>query len=154
MIVTKKKIVGDTSDRMPYVDFAKPQLCQATYPVSCSIMGTKIGISGRQNWMQLLVAIIEYFIKMGNKSVKELYTKPLYRSIPRGNMPVETHPFFLSERPSEHLNTVRLSNEKWINVNYSIPEIVKIIGLLCKWCGVDVEQVKITYKPKISPIFF
>jgi hypothetical protein len=149
MAINNKKTTQGISDRMSYVDFAKPQLCQATYPVSCSIMGTKIEIIGRQNWVQLLVVIIECFIKMGNKSIKELYTKPLYRSMPRGNTPVEAHPFFLSERPSGHLNAVRLSNKKWINVNYSIPEIVKIIGLLCKRCGVDVEQVKITYKPKI-----
>jgi hypothetical protein len=124
-----------------YLDFSRPQLCERTYPVSCVIKG--IELFGR-NWAQLLVAITEKFIADNNPNITTLYEQPLYQCR-------TTRPFLMNSR-IEGLNCAQLSNGYWININYSIPRLVEIIGRLCVHCGVNLNDVMITYTPKSSGI--
>ena len=124
------------------LDFSKPHLCERTYPVSCVINGTEL--FGR-SWAQLLAAITEKFISDNNPSIAILYEQPLYQGR-------STRPFIMKNK-IEGLNCSQLSNGYWINVNYSIPRLIEIIGRLCAHCGVGLSDVKITYAPKSSDAY-
>ena len=41
-----------------------------------------------------------------------------------------------------------MPNGRWIIVHYSIPTLIKIIGKICKICGILRSEIKITYRPK------
>jgi hypothetical protein len=121
------------------VDFLKPQLCEWTYPVSCIINGVEL--SGR-NWARLLVAITEMFISTNNPNIASLYKQSLAQR--------DTgYPFMMDSRII-NLYCLQLSNSYWINVHYSVPRLVDIIGRLCVHCGVNLNDVIINYTPKSS----
>lgn len=134
-----KKTNTDITTDLLHVDFTQPHLCERTVPVSCSICGSIISLSGRQSWSQLLVAITEMFITKNNPNLELLYHHSLNSR--------STHPFFMDKKLKRH-NCARLSNGKWIDLNYSIPRLIDIIGKLCVFCGVGLEDVQIYYKKK------
>lgn len=118
------------------VDFTRPELCAQTRPVSCLINGRAV-VPDKQNWSRLLVAITERFIEENNPNLNELDKKSLY-----GN-----RPFFMPYK-ADVGNCSKLSNGKWIYTNYNPQAIVKIIGNLCRHCGVSLSDVVIRCMPK------
>lgn len=130
---------ADITANLPHVDFTQPHLCERTVPVFCSICGDIISIFGRHNWSRLLVAITEMFITKNNPKLESLYHQSLNSR--------SDHSFFMDSMLDHH-NCARLSNGKWIDLNYSIPRLIDIIGKLCVFCGVGLEDVQIYYMKK------
>jgi hypothetical protein len=121
------------------VDFDKPGLCARTEPVLCIINGQAV-TPKKMNWSQLLIAIIERFLAERNPQLAELDKRPMYGS----------KAFFLSYKPNIGTSAL-LSNGKWISTNYPPQIIVVIIRNLCRHCGVELEDVSISYLPKSTP---
>ena len=118
------------------VDFDSPELCAQTRPLICTIKGQTV-VPSKQNWSQLLVAITEWFFAEGNPNLESIGRKPLYGS----------KIFFLPTK-ADFGTCSLLSNGKWIYTNYNPQAIVTIIRNLCQHCGVDLDDVIITYEPK------
>ncbi len=118
------------------VDFTHPELCAQTRPLTCTIKMQPV-VPSKWNWSQLLVAITEHFITEANPNLELLDRKPLYGS----------KEFFLRSK-SDYGTCSLLSNGKWIYTNYNPQTIVSIIRHLCRYCGVDLDDVIITYESK------
>ncbi len=118
------------------VDFSRPELCAKTRPLSCRIKGQAV-VPSKHNWSQLLVAITEWFLAEGNPNLKSINSKSLYGS----------NSFFLPTRAKFGTCSL-LSNGMWIYTNYNPQIIVTIIRNLCQHCGMDLDDVIITYKPE------
>ena len=118
------------------VDFTRPGLCAQTRPLTCTIKGQTVVLS-KQNWSQLFVAITEYFLAEDSPNLESLDRKPLYGR----------KPFLLSRKADSGVCSL-LSNGKWIYNNYNPQTIVSILKNLCQHCGVDLNDVIITYEPK------
>ena len=118
------------------VDFDHPELCSGCDPVTCIVEGTDF--SGG-NWRDVLVSLTEAFLQSKPKSTELYYSSLLHSG---------EHTFLLKDKPK--LSARKLSNGYWINVNLSIKDLVITIGKLCKFCGIDLTDVTITYIPKKS----
>jgi hypothetical protein len=130
---------GSQTKTLPLrVDFNCPELCAKTHPVACTINGQAI-ILEKQNWAHLLVAITERFIAEKNSDLSILDKKPIH-----GNKVL-----FMHEK-SEFGNCSLLSNGKWLYTNFNPRAIVIIIANLCRFCGVVLDNVDITYVPKTT----
>jgi hypothetical protein len=116
------------------VDFAHPEYCTGCDPVSCIVEGNDF--SGG-NWRDVLIALTEAFLQSKPKAA-ELYHTSLFSNGKRV--------LLMKEKPK--LSARQLSNGYWINVNLSIKDLVFTIGKLCEFCGVDLNDVSITYMPK------
>ena len=118
------------------VDFSRPGLCAQTRPMSCTINGQVVALD-KKYWSQLLVSITEWLIVEKNSYLDDLDRQPIHGS-----------KVLLMSNKSSFGNCSQLSNGKWIYTNYNPQAIVKIIGNLCRHCGVDLDKVVITYMPK------
>lgn len=116
------------------VDFDHPELCSGCDPVTCIVEGSNF--SGG-NWRDVLVSLTEAFLQSKPKSAELYYSSLLHSS---------EHAFLLKDKPKRSAR--KLSNGYWINVNLSIKDLVITIGKLCKFCGIDLTDVAITYMPK------
>ena len=134
--VTKVDSQPITSHEPQFVDFAHPEFCTGCDPISCIVEGNDF--SGG-NWRDVLVALTEAFLQSKPKAMK-LYHTSLY---PNGE-----HEFLLKDRPK--FSARQLSSGYWVNVNLSIKDLVFTIGRLCQFCGVDLNDVSMTYVPKQS----
>ena len=122
------------------VDFSHPESCAKSRPVNCTINGHVV-IPSKQNWSQLLVAITEWFIAKKNPRLLDLNRRPIYGS----------KAFFMSvKNPS--LACAQLSNRKWLCTNYNPQTVITIIGKLCRYCSVSLNNVIITYAQKDSSV--
>ena len=114
------------------VVFSNPQVCKRTDPYSCKIGFTDVPIRG--TWIDLLVDIVELFLRIKQERI-ETYEFKSGRPL-------------LMDEPLPNLNCKTLANGKVILVNYGIETIVQLIGKICSACGVDLNDVIITYVPK------
>jgi hypothetical protein len=133
LVYTEPKGITNSAQR---VDFTRPELCSQTSPLTCTINGQAV-VPSKQNWSQILVAITELIIAEGNPNLESLDRKPLYGS----------KIFFLPTK-ADFWTCSLLSNGKWIYTNYNPQTIISIIRNLCQHCGVDLDDVIITYEPK------
>jgi len=124
--------VKDRVNNTKIVDFNHPEKAEQTGPVFCKIKGQEIGIK-KNSWSSLLVEITEWFIAKGNPQIATLDSQPLFGS----------KVFFMNEENKDR-RTHQLTNGKWILIYQPTPTIVRIIGLLCVRCGVDLADVVIT----------
>lgn len=131
-MTTKEKMTYANQETL-YVDFLHPELCSGCNPLTCIVEGKVFSVG---NWRDILVSLTENFIKSKPRTA-ELYHVSLYS---RGGV------FFLKDKPK--LAARQLSNSYWINVNLSIKDLVLTIGKLCEFCGVDLNDVCITYAHK------
>ena len=118
------------------VDFSRPELYAKTRPLSCKIKGDDV-VPSKHNWSQLLVAITEWFLAEGNPNLKSINIKSSYGS----------NSLILPTR-AKYGTCALLSNGMWIYTNYNPQIIVTIIRNLCQHCGVDLDDIIITYKPE------
>jgi hypothetical protein len=118
------------------VDFSHPEYCTNSDPVSCFVEGNDF--SGG-NWRDILVALTESFL-LEKPKAKDLFETSLYQ---RGE-----REFILKDKPK--FSSRQLSNGCWINMNLSIKDLVFTIGKLCQFCDVNLNDVKITYTPKLN----
>ena len=132
-IYTELKGITNSAQR---VDFTRPELCAQTRPLTCTIKGQAV-VPNKQNWSQLLVAITERFFAEGNPNLESIDRKPLYGS----------KIFFLPTK-ADFGTCSLLSNGKWIYTNYNPQTVITIIRNLGQYCGVDLDDVIITYEPK------
>ena len=84
-----------------------------------------------------MVSITEWLIEEKNSYIDDLDRQPIHGS-----------KVLLMSKKSSFGNCCQLSNGKWIYTNYNPQAIVKIIGNLCRHCGVNLDKVVITYMPK------
>lgn len=101
-----------------------------TRPVKCHVGNCEII---EKNWARVFTAILENEIQRGNPALKDLKKQSL-----TGKR--EGHPFFMKEA-IDGLHCARLSNGYWININYSIPQLMEQIRELCFKCGYNKEQL-------------
>jgi len=120
------------------VDFTNTDVCSRSHPIKCSINGVNIPFVG--NWCDLLVAITEYCILEYADKMETLKSKWFSKH-------TDT-PYLLSSKPLR--SGRKLSNGYWINVHYGISYIVRIIAGICSYCGINLNNVEITYLPKIK----
>ena len=116
------------------VDFEHPEFCSGCDPVTCIVEGNDF--SGG-NWRDVLVALTEAFL-LSKPKATDLYHTSLFSNSERV--------FLMKDKPK--LSARQLSNGYWINVNLSIKDLVFTIGKLCVFCGIDLNDVSITYLPK------
>lgn len=116
------------------VDFNHPEFCTGCDPITCTVEGHSFY---GNNWRDILVALTENFLQRKPKA-QELYNTSIYKNGERE--------FLLEDKPK--FSARQLLNGYWINVNLSIKNLVFAIGRLCEFCGVDLNNVKITYVPK------
>lgn len=91
------------------------------------------------NWRDILVALTESFL-LEKPKASELYETSVYQG--------GEYSFILKEKPK--YSARQLSNGCWINVNLSVKDLALTIGRLCRFCGVSLNDVEITYAPKQS----
>jgi hypothetical protein len=123
----------ELDDSVLSVDFSRPELCLYKKPVSCTINGRDIALR-RLNWGSLLVDIVEHLMAENNHRIGGLSHEPLY-----GNR------VFLLPHRTENGNCAKLSNGKWLYINYSASQNVEIIGRLLRYCGISWDDVNISY---------
>lgn len=133
---TAKEIPRQLTVEPQNVDFAHPEFCTGCDPQTCVVEGKSF--LGR-NWRDVLVELTEDFLQSKPKAM-ELYYTSIYSNSQRE--------FLLKEKP--RFSARQLSNGYWINVNLSIKDLVFTIGKLCEFCGVNLNDVNITYIPKQS----
>ena len=131
---TWEDIPSTTIDEPKVVDFAHPEFCSRCDPVTCIVEG---GDYSGGNWRDVLISLTEAFLQHKPKA-EELYRRSIY---PNGE-----RAFLLKDKPK--LSAKQLSNGYWIVVHLSIKDLVFAIGKLCEFCGVDLNDVYVTYIPK------
>lgn len=129
----------DVKENWIRFDFTNSQKFERTIPVYCSIDGDEL--TGK-NWARILCAIVEREIKKGNPALADLYKQSLLANR-------KDRPFFLKKK-IEGLNCAQLSNDVWININYSIPRLMELIQGFCLHCGYAKMQITIYGVPKYS----
>jgi hypothetical protein len=132
-VVTINKKSSSTARR---VDFSRPELCAGCNPVECTINGETLAFD--YNWRDIIVALADKFLSEKNPSFKKLLNIPLLSR--------STTPFLIKTKPERQSR--QISNGYYICVDYSIPMLVLIIGELCNFCGLNLDDVEIKYMPK------
>lgn len=118
-------------------DFTNAEAFKGTAPAYCCIGGTVV--KGK-NWINILSGIVENEFLKKNVTLGVLFKESLH--------PKKTNkPFFVKERADLHRGT-KLSNGYWINVNWSIPHLIKIIQAFCQHCGYPQKQIVLYGIPK------
>jgi hypothetical protein len=130
-----------TDSKLLRVDFNHTELCTDCNPVTCTVNRDPVPVG---TWRDLLVNLVEMFIAKGNPNIIDLSNKPLLSG--------SKHPFLLKDLPKKKPNgkARQIRSGHWINVNFNIAVLVDIIGKLCRYCGVSLDNVEITYTPKKS----
>lgn len=121
------------------VDFAHTELCSYCDPVACSVNGEIIPVV---NWRDLLITFIEKFISENNPKIGDLFNRPL---------PGSKRPFLQKGKPNGDAR--QLSTGHWVYVNLNTPSLIDLIGKLCRYCDVNLDNVKITYTLKTNKVF-
>jgi len=130
--------VGTEKVDVYVVNFTNTEACSRSNLISCFINGANIPFIG--NWRDLLVAITEYCIlEYADKT--EMLKSEWFSSY-------SNTPYLLSNKPPR--SGRKLSNGYWINVHYSISNIVSIIAGICRYCGINLNNIEITYSPKTN----
>lgn len=133
---TSTAIAVQLNDSVRRVDFSYTAACSGSDPISCSIDDVNISFVG--NWRNLLVAITEYCIERFPEKMESLKAGWFSNH--------SNTPFLLLSKPLP--SGKKLSNGYWINVHYSISQLVLIIAGVCRYCGINLHDVEITYTPK------
>ena len=110
---------------------------ERTYPAFCYVNGHVID---GNSWAAVVVEIVENEIAAHNPLCKKLYTVSLMKNR-------EDRPFFFAER-IEGQNCAKLSNGYWVNLNYSIPRLIKLIVLLFSFFGYSKDSILLFGVPK------
>jgi hypothetical protein len=95
------------------------------------------------NWYDLLITFIEKFISENNPKIGDLFYRPL--------LPGSKRPFLLKGKPNGKAR--QISTGHWVYVNINVPSLVNLIGKLCRYCDVNLDNVEITYTPKTNGVF-
>lgn len=131
------------------VDFNRPDLCENTTPISCVINGRKVKIHGKLNWKNLLVAVVAQFIKENNPAINKLRKEPLSKIATTEKNCGNAQPFLADQISSAQRYRFHWVESGysggWVDVGFSVPNLVKITGSLCLRCGVDLNDVIISY---------
>jgi len=130
--------IGKPNTSACLVDFTDTDACSGSIPIACYISGVNIPFIG--NWRDLLVAITEYCILEYADKTEMLKSKWFSNH--------SDTPYMLSSEPPR--SGKELSNGYWINVHYSISHIIRIIAGICHYCGINLNNVEITYSPKTN----
>lgn len=110
---------------------------QRTWPVSCTLAGSPLK---GENWVRVLVNVVERELERNNPAMDALYRSPLFSTR-------SYRPFLMRER-LEGVLCRQLSNGYWINVNFDIPHLMKMIWAICLRCGYAKEQIVLWGIPK------
>lgn len=137
---TSTVITKELNDNVHYVDFSSTSACSGSNPISCSIDKANIAFVG--NWRDLLVAVTEYCILKFAERMENLKVEWFSNH--------SNTPFLLENKPMS--SGKKLSNGYWINVHYSISQLVLIIAGVCRYCGISLDNVEITYTPKLNTV--
>lgn len=112
-------------------DLTNASQFEGTIPVDCMLCGE--ALEGKL-WNQILVSITNRELRINNPKMEDLY----HRSLLSEN---SYYPFLLVDKPNG-MNCKQLDNGYWVNVNYSIPSLMKQIKALCTHCGYSLEQMR------------
>ncbi|MDR2343910.1 MAG: hypothetical protein LBD86_05200 [Spirochaetaceae bacterium] len=136
-LIAKMTTAKSANSAAPRVDFDHTELCTGCNPVTCTVNGEPVPVG---SWRDLLVNLVEMFIANGNSHINDLFNNPLLKGGSR--------PFLLKDKPNGE--TRQITSGHWIYVNFNIAALVDIIGRLCRYCGVSLANVEITYTPKTN----
>lgn len=129
--VTKEgSLAEDVPSSWIRFDFKNASQFSRTRPVKCHVGSYEIV---EKNWARVFVAVLENEIQKDNPALMDLKKQSLMGKR-------EGHPFFMKEA-IEGLHCAQLANGYWININYSIPQLMEQIRELCFQCGYNKEQI-------------
>ena len=129
--VTKEEaLVEDVPSSWIRFDLKNASQFSRTRPVKCRVGSYEIV---EKNWARVFVAVLENEIQKDNQALKDLKKQSLMGK-------KEGNPFFL-KKAIEGLHCAQLSNGYWININYSIPQLIEQIRELCFQCGYSKEDI-------------
>lgn len=117
-------------DRWIKYDFFNEESFKWTVPVWC-VVGNKV-VEGN-NWAKILSTVVENEIRKSNANINELYRRPLL-------FETKGLPFLMRER-IDGCNCARLSNGFWINLEYDIPSLIRLIHAFCLQAGYSNNQI-------------
>jgi hypothetical protein len=80
------------------------------------------------------------FIAKDNPNIGRLFNQPLLSG--------SNHLFLLKDKPNGAAKQITTGH--WVYVGFNVATLVDIIGKLCRYCGVSLDSVKITYAPKTN----
>jgi hypothetical protein len=132
----KRYLKSEVAKKVHRVNFACAGLYSDTIPDRCVINGVVLTAS---SWAQMLVAVSEHLLVKSNKNFT-IRAKS-------GNKRL-----YLMDEPIVGLRCAKLSNGRWIVVNYSAPQKIKWIGVLCEKCSIDTSKVELYYVNKLDII--
>jgi hypothetical protein len=119
-------------DSVSLVEFSDTSVYDNTRPVSCSINNYVINAG---SWAAMLVKVCELLLTVKNSRLLSIHLKTKSgESVP-----------LLMDKPLTGLRCEKLSNGKFLNVNYFAPNAVRLIGMLCDACGVRKETIGLSY---------
>ncbi len=118
-------------------DYRNPKDFMKTEPAYVSIGGHEIKA---KKWAGILFNLTEWELENNSDLMDSLTDKPLKGKSGR--------PFLMQDRVYG-LTCQQLSNGYWLNLNYSIPQLIKIIVELCMYCGYTRDEI-IIYGAKKS----
>ena len=118
-------------------DLTNASQFEGTRPVDCTLCGEVL--EGKV-WNQILISITNRELRIHNPKMEELYHHSLLSEY-------SEYPYLLVDKPNG-MNCKQLDNGYWVNVNYSIPSLMKQIKALCAHCGYSLEQMRFFGIPK------
>lgn len=116
-------------------DFTNADEFKETYPAFCCL-GRAI-FRRCENWVRLLVEIVEHELSAHNPKLAALYHESLSG---------HSTPFFLTDKINHGCH--QLSNGYYINANYGIISLIGIIKRFCLYCGYNKEDIVMYGVPK------
>lgn len=128
--------IGEEVPSIVCYNFQNDSDFERTLPYRICI--NNVSFEGR-NWVQIYIGLIEFELKNHSSLLEPLYLGG-FTSKNKGK------PFFMSKK-IEGLHCIQLSNGFWVNVNYSIPRLVYLIGELSCYLGYDRNNYKIRIYP-------
>ncbi len=120
-----------TPDGFVCYDFGNAKLFKGTVPVNCSVGGQDINA---KNWGQTLVRLTELMLFSHSDAMASLYETSLDGK--------KGHPYLMNKK-LDGLNCKELSNGYWICLNFSLPDLVKMIARLATHCGYSRDEIKL-----------
>lgn len=129
-VISENEPAEDLKD----VDFTDLSVCEGTRPDKCFIDGKTVAA---MSWSAMYVGVIERLLVSHHKRLSSIKMKTK-----NGEKP----PLLLTS-PLAGLTCAKLSNGKYLYINYSTQQYIRLIGMLCDVCGIRKEKINLTYWP-------
>lgn len=133
----QQELISGKYPSIVYYNFHNSNDFERTLPYHCSI--NEVAFEGK-NWVQIYISLIEFELRNHSNLLEPLYVG--------GFTSKNTGKALFMDKKIEGLHCIQLSNGFWVNVNYSIPRLVYLIGELSCYLGYDRNKIVLCGIPK------